>query len=678
MLHFTEKIESQKILRLLSRSIPYYLKSWRDQGEQTGLFGTIDPQSFNMRSVGSSSPVIEYVIRPHLNTLCILSSYVYLDQCEMISAIISKEDLEKKIRMGVRWACETHITGSRNIQSFLDRKRWGENWRSSLWATLLGFCSVLSKSVLEPELVIRIREIIAFEADRFIDCLPPSGCEVDTRVEENAQDAMALAWAINLNPGHPHILDWEKSLKIWALNIASCVQDKTDHSEYYGNSVAKTVTTENLFPDLTAENHGFFNPEILAYSSWLVLAMSAYSFHNNERPDYFSRKTHQRTFDNLLRFCLPTGTIFAPGGQDMPMFIPHPFSLAWGIWYCDPRALHLTGRLLSWMDSCLLTDQENQGPWVFGFEQHNEGWELLFQSQVGLELTLLACLPFSKEQRCFSAGQIENAIDTRHIYPYVEVCYRRNIRTTRSMAWKAIGGHPLVGLSIHNQPELIAPFKAALLGVPSLSNSIKSWEVSFHQDRALRDGFDTSGRINYYDVLGLKTCHRDIRVLTWGEDGLVVLDTITADSRFEVHEQYLSPVYLVNDHWTSNNIDFCSGSLREVFSSQQRKFREVNCPSFWASIQSHLLFQFIWGRTKGLYYLPGGERNAPPFWKNCRVDMLAVHVEQAEVTAGAVFYKVGYFIGAGKGPRPFKATGNPGEFFKGLVIMDGKITAGLD
>ena len=41
-------------------------------------------------------------------------------------------------------------------------------------------------------------------------------------------------------------------------------------------------------------------------------------------------------------------------------------------------------------------------------------------------------------------------------------------------------------------------------------------------------------------------------------------------------------------------------------------------------------------------------------------------------------YTVGYYLGAGKGPRPFKAAGNAGEFFKGLVIMDGKITVGLD
>ncbi len=666
------------MLRLLSRSIPYYLKSWHELDSTTGIFGSIDPATYNMRTVGSSSPVIEYVLRPHLNIICILGSYHFLRQGELIGALLQKDDLVDRISKATRWACATHLTGTTDVETFLDRKRWGENWRSSFWASQLGIILVFCRDILDPETIDRIKAILAFEADRFIGLSPPSGCEIDTKVEENAQDAMVIAWAINCNPDHPNRHSWEKALQLWAVNIASNVHDKADHTEYFGRSVARTVSTRNLFPDLTAENHGFFHPEVLAYGSWIVLAMAAYLLHNQKSPDFLTRKNHQRTFDILLRFCLPNGLIYLPGGHDMPMFVPRPLALSWGLWNNDPRALHLTGRLLSWMDTCLLTNLEHQGPWVFGFEQNHEGWELLFQSQVGFELGLLACLPFSKEHRTFSAGQIENAIDTRHNYPYVEICYRRNIRSTRSMAWKAIGNHPLIGFNVHNQAELIAPFKAALLGIPSVANPVKSWEVAFHQDRFQRDGFDTSGRIIYYDSGNQQLLHRDLRVLTWGDEGLIVFDTIVADAPCEVHEQYLSPVYLVNDHWTGYKLDFYSGSLRETVSSFQRKYREISCPSFWASIENNMVFQFVWGRTKGLYYLPGGERNAPPYWKNCRVDMLAVHLEAQTASEGSVVYKVGFYIGAGKGPRPFKSAGNAGDFFKGLVIMDGKSTVGLN
>ncbi len=677
MLHFTEKIEPQKILRLLSRSIPYYLKSWHKIDERSGLFGSIDPSTYNMRSVGSSSPVIEYVLRPHLNIICILGSYCFLKQEDLISAIITKEELVEKISFAVNWACETHLTGTRDVASFLSRKRWGENWRSGFWATQLGIISVFCKDILERETVERINQILAFEADRFIGISPPSGCEMDTKVEENAQDTMLLAWAITCNNNHPNRDKWERAIQLWAVNIASNIHDKTDHEEYFSDCVARMVTTQNLFPDMTAENHGFFHPEVLAYGAWMIIAAAAYLFHDLPCPDYLLRKNHQRTFEILLRFFLPNGLIYTPGGHDMPVFVPRPLALAWGLRQDDPRAVHLTGKLLDWMDTCLLAKVENEGPWVFGFEHHHEGWELLFQSQVGFELAVLACLPFLKEHRTYTAGQIENAVDTRHIYPYVEVCYRRNVRSTRSIAWKAIGGHPLIGLNVHSQVELLVPFKAAMLGIPSASIPVRNWRVAFHHDSLLRDGFDSWGRIYYFDANGIRILHRDVRVLTWSDDGLVVMDTIYADADLEIPEQYLSPVYLVNDHWTGNRLDFYSGSLRESINCSQKKYREISCPSFWAGIENHLVFQFIWGRSKGLHYIAGGGKNAPPYWKNCRLDMLAVHVESQTVKAGSIVYRVGFYIGAGKGPRPFKWAGNAGEFYKGLVIMDGKNTVGL-
>lgn len=236
----------------------------------------------------------------------------------------------------------------------------------------------------------------------------------------------------------------------------------------------------------------------------------------------------------------------------------------------------------------------------------------------------------------------------------------------------------MIGLLLHSCLELVAPFKAALLGIPSVNTPVKSTQTLFHNDRYLRDGFDTCGRVAYFDADGQRILTRDIRVLTWGEEGIVILDKITANIGLTVNEQYLSPVYIVNDRWTAGTIDITSGSFNDTVRSEQRKYKELPCPAFWANINNQLLYQFVWGRSKGLYYLPGGERNAPPYWKNCRLDMLATHVEAATVSPGDTVYKSGFYIGGGKGPKMFKTTGTEGEFFKGLVIMDGRTTVGLD
>jgi hypothetical protein len=260
----------------------------------------------------------------------------------------------------------------------------------------------------------------------------------------------------------------------------------------------------------------------------------------------------------------------------------------------------------------------------------------------------------------------------------VEVCYRRNFRTTRSVAWKALGDHPIIGFAVHSQPELLATVKAGLLGIPRLRERLQSWNVAFHLDRPVRDGFDTCGRIRYCNGAGTQLLHRDVRVVTWGDEGMIMLDEIVADAPVTLEEQYLSTLSLVNDHWTGGRLDFYSGSLHETFIAAEFGGREIQCPSFWASIGTHLLFQLVWGRAKGLYYLPAAERNAPPLWKNCRLDQLAVRVEGRAAGVGDAVYRAGFYIGTGKGPRPFKTAGTAGEFFKGLVIMDGKLTVGLD
>lgn len=666
---FSELFESEQVLDLLAQSLKDLLKSQ----SESGLFGSISPKTFNMKNVSSSSPVIEYVVRPHVNILTVISAYLYHDHFpENVSEILSKDDAIKSVIKGIEWLCNTHITGNEDIEQFLSRKRWGENWRSGLWAALTGLCAFLVQKHIPNELLKQVQKVVIFEANRFIGAQPPDGCEYYSRAEENAQDTAILAWAINALPDHDNIDKWKKTLNIWALNIATSIEDHTDHRRYMDKSFSYWINTTTLYPDLTAESHGFFNPETLGYSMWIVFSMAAYKMHNNKIPDIFYRKNHQKTFDTLLRFCQPNGMLYSPAGSDLPLLIPHPFLLAWGLWNNDPRALKITSTLLNWMQDKL------KDSWVKGLSESNDGWSLYFRSQPALELALLAILPFPKEQKFYTMGQIENAVDTRQIYPYVEVAYRRNVRTTRSVAWKALGNHPLISLNIHSYPELIAPLTANMLGIPVSKPGIKSWEIAHHEEKLRKHGFDTFGKINYFGENNHHIMTREIRVLAWGEDGLLVFDRIKAETQISIHDQYLSPIYLVNDIWTDNKLKLMSGSLKEQIDSSTSKDRAIHCPAFWISIEDRFLFQFIWNNSKGLTYLPGKEKNAPAFWKNGRLDSIGTHVEKGEFGPNDIIYETGFFVGSGKSPKPFKSAGYGKEFFKGIVIMDGKETVGLD
>lgn len=490
---------------------------------------------------------------------------------------------------------------------------------------------------------------------------------------------MLLAWALNTVPDHPHAPAWSRTLDIWALNVATTIEDCADHSEYAGRSVSHWVHSQTLYPDLTAENHGFFHPDILTYGSWMVLASSAYLLHQRDIPACLRRGAHQKAFDVLLRFCLPNGLLHAPGCQDMPAFVPRPFALGWGLWNNDPRALRITERLLGWMQGQFREDRAEEEPWVYGLTPGRDGWALQMQSLVGFELAVLAILPPpNAEMRFFSPGQIESAVDTRRIYPYIGLCYRRNTRTTRSVAWKALGQHPVAAIALHDAPELTIPVRSALLGLPRATPAVRRWEVLFHNDKFHRDGFDSAGRIEYAGENGEHLLERDIRVVTWGDDGLLVLDEIRALTPLRFDEQYLSPVHVVNDCWSGGRVRLASGSLEETIDPMKPPCRPIMCPSYWASINSALLVQLLWDRTKGMVYVPSDQRTAPPYWNNCCVDRIAMHVDSVDAVAGQCVYRIGYFVGSGKGPRPFKCSGEPGPFFRGLVFMDSKSTLGLD
>lgn len=677
MPHHTFLLSPQRLFSLLSYSMPYYAQSWHEVDEECGMFGSTHPRHFNMDRVGTSSPVIEYVIRPHVNLLCVCAAYLCLSARHYLYGSVPRQRCEDMLRRGIEWACQTHVTGTRDVEAFCMRKRWGGNWQSGLWTSILTIAAFYARAYISDGLWKDVLRVLAWEADRFTGVFPPTGCEYDTKCEENAQDALVITWAAALMPSHAHIAAWKHSEALWATNIATTVFDKARHTRLHTSSRARMVHTCTLYPDMTAENHGFFSPSVLSYTAWVALAMSAYHCTAQSVPDYFHTTAHRDTFDTLLTFCLPNGLLYTPGGSDLPLFMASPLSYIWGLWHNDVRASAMTEKLLQWLEQYTAYEGTTTGQWVPGFSAVHEGWELLFQSDVGFGLSLLALLPFGEQLRHYSPGHVDASINTHTNFGFVELCYARNTQTSRSVAWKAIGDHPIVCINVHSSPELVVPHNAAGLGIPKTTPGITAWHVTFHNDAYRSDGFDTYGEIIYTGADAARLLQRHIRILTWGEDGIVVLDRIFACAEVSFHEQHLSGFFITNDEMTGNRIHIQSGSLTDVFDASTHTTRAVDCPSFWASLQQRFLFQFVWGRNKGLCYLPSGTRNCPAYWKNCRVDTLAIRSESRRAHPGECVYQAGYFAGAGKTPRGFKSSGNAGAFFKGLVIMDGKQTVGI-
>ncbi len=668
------RLEKPLLLRFLERSFSHYEKCWTPVDEACGFFGEIDPKLFNMGDMGFSSPVIEYVVRPHLQILLCTTVLIRAARDKQISAENEARHL-RYLREGLLWACRTHLTGDLDVPTFLRRKRWGENWNSSLWASALAMTACFGREYLDPSLLEAARRVVAFEADRFVDTLPPNGRRGDSKAEETARDTMLLAWALALCPDHANATQWEETLRIYALNVASTVYDHGEFTSLDGQAINSFIHTVTLHPDYTLESHGFFHPEFLSYTQWIMVAVLAFLATGRKVPEYFVRPAHDRVSELFLTCCLSNGCAWPVGGQDWPLWMLRPYSFAYGLWRDDRIALRTMLNLLSLLAE--LQDRIGDGRFIPGLPPTQGGWGLTYESQIGFELALLALTPFPDDLIVPSPGRFERAQEANNKFPYVQTLIRRNGKTFRSFTWKNLHGRPTASFVLQSNPLLVGIAPDSLVGRIRLQNQKLTPRVLFHQEETFREGFETSGKIVYHNAAGGAVLSREMRILTWTEEGLLIFDRLKALCDVRLEREDACPLYIVNDEITGNRVNFVSGSLEESAAGPGDEVIEHVMPNNWVVVEDSVLYQLFWGAEKGLVYRDETERNQPPYWKNLRMDSIFFRVKPGQYAAGRTIRQLGIYVGAGKNPKRFKINGQAETFFHGLILMEGKNTLAL-
>lgn len=184
---------------------------------------------------------------------------------------IPRQEVLRRIKGVIRYCCFTHYTGS---YTCTNGKQWGGGWHDASWS------SVFAHSVwlMWPKLDNKTREmatrVIIAEADRFLGVDPPSGKINDTKAESNAWNSRAINIAAVMFPKHPHASEWRQASSRWMMNTFSIATDKFDSTVVDGKTVHSWITTENIHPDFTLENHKIVYP-VYMWASLLNLCYSA-------------------------------------------------------------------------------------------------------------------------------------------------------------------------------------------------------------------------------------------------------------------------------------------------------------------------------------------------------------------------------------------------------------------
>ncbi|MBN2023312.1 MAG: hypothetical protein JW809_11035 [Pirellulales bacterium] len=184
---------------------------------------------------------------------------------------VSREEAMRRVRGVIRYCCFTHVTGPHACTS---GKHWGGGWHDASWSTVLAHAVWLAWPELDDDTREMAARVIAAEADRFLDAAPLSGKIDNTQAESNAWNSRTLAIAAVMFPMHPHASQWRDAYQRWSMNTLSVAADKTNDTLVDGKPVRQWVTTENVHPDFTIENHGIVYP-VYMWASMDGLCQSA-------------------------------------------------------------------------------------------------------------------------------------------------------------------------------------------------------------------------------------------------------------------------------------------------------------------------------------------------------------------------------------------------------------------
>jgi hypothetical protein len=172
-----------------------------------------------------------------------------------------------------------YVTGHHVSNPNARSPTWGQSWQSPLWVGTLGTGALLVWSDLPKDLQAQVKQVAGSEADRIAGTPPGDYVPGDTKAEENGWDLQAPAIALALDPTNPHARSWWQAAKVYATNTYSIASDITSNAKVGNDQVGRLVSTANLFPDFTLENHGFFHPDYVQVSgqelgeAWLMLRL---------------------------------------------------------------------------------------------------------------------------------------------------------------------------------------------------------------------------------------------------------------------------------------------------------------------------------------------------------------------------------------------------------------------
>jgi hypothetical protein len=215
---------------------------------------------------------------------------------------------------------------------------WGGGWQTALWAWHAGLAGWLHWTTgvfTVPADLQHVAAMVEYEGDFQLgqpalfwrDADDVEIYPGDTKLEESSWNALLLALASAMMPGHPHADAWAVKAAELAVTATAVKVDLDDQTVVSGRSVADWIGGRgyNVNPDYSVVNHGKINPDYAICVIQNLAQGIGWGLAGQPLPAA-ARWNTGPIYTALQTIAYPTGPVYQPGTAT----VNYPFGADWG------------------------------------------------------------------------------------------------------------------------------------------------------------------------------------------------------------------------------------------------------------------------------------------------------------------------------------------------------------
>lgn len=196
------------------------------------------------------------------------------------------------------------------------RPTWGgPSWQAALETEHWVMTARLLDGQLDDRLKALVRQVATAEAKAAMKKIP-EGELGNTAADDCSWNAGLLGVMAAVYADDPQAPEWDEWAKRWALNTESRAPDRTSDRVIDGKPLRDWLVSTNAYPDLTVENHDFWNPPYQTCFAALIEPIIAHRVCGRKIPEAFSAHAREEGDGILKWLTLADGDLLCPQGFD--------------------------------------------------------------------------------------------------------------------------------------------------------------------------------------------------------------------------------------------------------------------------------------------------------------------------------------------------------------------------